>query len=235
MLLSVVSLVLRFLRSVGAERQQIKRIACVVVLLICYALVDLFSQDALAHVVPILDAVLIGSFYAAIVIAILRYSLYDIDVLINRTLVYGTVTISLALVHFGGVVGLQHVFRALTGQGSQLAVVASTLAIAALFVPLRRRIQGFIDRRFYRGSTTRGRRWPASVVGYGMKPTWTGWVEVWWGWSGRRCNPHTRACGCASPARSRGARADERARFPEIFFRIGLRNAFRNVWEMPAT
>ena len=83
-------------------------------------------------------------------IAILKYRLYDIDVVINRTLVYGSLSATLVALYFGGIVVLQRVFVLLTGQQSTLAVVASTLLIAALFNPLRRRIQSFIDRRFYR-------------------------------------------------------------------------------------
>jgi hypothetical protein len=83
-------------------------------------------------------------------VAVLRSHLFDIDVVINRTLVYGSLTATLVALYFGGIVVLQRVFVALTGQKSTLAVVASTLLIAALFNPLRRRIQFFIDRRFYR-------------------------------------------------------------------------------------
>jgi hypothetical protein len=83
-------------------------------------------------------------------VAILRYRLYDIDLIINRTLVYGSLTAVLALVYVGSVVLPQGAFRTLTGQESQLAVVASTLAIAGLFIPLRRSVQSFVDRRFYR-------------------------------------------------------------------------------------
>jgi hypothetical protein len=85
-------------------------------------------------------------------IAILRYRLYNIDRIIDRTLVYGSLTMMLALIYFGGVATTQAIFGALTGkeQQPQLAVVVSTLAIAALFIPLHRRIQSFIDRRFYR-------------------------------------------------------------------------------------
>jgi hypothetical protein len=92
--------------------------------------------------------------------AILRYRLYDIDVIINRALVYGSLTLMLELVYFGGVVTIQTLFRAFTGQEQQPqpTVVVSTLAIAALFNPLRRRIQSVIDRLFYR------RRYDASRI-----------------------------------------------------------------------
>jgi hypothetical protein len=90
--------------------------------------------------------------YVAVGIAILRHRLYDIDLIINRTLVYGSLTAVLVGVYFGGVAATQAVFQALTSQDDppQLSIVVSTLAIAALFTPLRRRFQAFIDRRFYR-------------------------------------------------------------------------------------
>jgi hypothetical protein len=86
----------------------------------------------------------------SISVAVLRSHLFDIDVLINRTLVYGSLTAMLIGLYFGGIVVLQLLFIVLTGEKSTLAVVASTLVIAALFNPLRRRTQSFIDRRFYR-------------------------------------------------------------------------------------
>jgi hypothetical protein len=98
----------------------------------------------------ILTAVGVVSSPIAMGVAIFRYRLYEIDTLINRTLVYGSLTATLVALYFVGIVVLQRLFVALTGEKSTLAVVASTLVIAALFTPLRRRIQSFIDRRFYR-------------------------------------------------------------------------------------
>jgi len=93
-----------------------------------------------------------GGVPVAIGFAVLKYRLYDIDILINRTLVYGSLTIVLATVYLGGVTATQALLQTFTGQEDlpQLAIVASTLVIAALFNPLRRRVQSFIDRRFYR-------------------------------------------------------------------------------------
>jgi hypothetical protein len=152
------SVFMRLRRAKGIERQQIKWFA--------YAAAAAVIGLVLAHIIPdVIDVPLwferighaiflslIPAIPISIGIAILRYRLYDIDIIINRTLVYGSLTVLLVLVYFGGVTATQTLFRYLTGQEQQpqLAVVVSTLAIAALFTPLRRRIQTFIDRRFYR-------------------------------------------------------------------------------------
>ena len=147
----VAALLVRFRRSAGEERQQIKWVL--------YAVAALTVAITVVSIWPALDGSRIGQvlflagFLAiptAVGIAILRHRLYDIDVLINRTLVYGVLTVLLAALYFEGVIVLQYALRATTGQESSLAVVASTLAIAALFNPLRRRVQSFVDRRFYR-------------------------------------------------------------------------------------
>ena len=101
-------------------------------------------------ITAVLGLLVVPSIPIAAGIAILKYRLYDIDRIVNRTLVYGVLTASLVVVYVGSVVSLQYAFRAVAGQESQLAIVASTLAIAALFTPLRRRVQAFVDRRFYR-------------------------------------------------------------------------------------
>jgi hypothetical protein len=118
----------------------------------------------------------------AIGFAVLRCRLYDIDVVINCTLVYGSLTATLAGIYLGGVVVLQYLFRTLAGQESQLVVVASTLAIAALLVTLRRRVRGFVDRRFYGGSTTPPGPCKPSPPGCATRRTWTGWTRTWWAW-----------------------------------------------------
>jgi hypothetical protein len=140
------SVVVRFRRSRGIERQQMKWFVYAVAPMLLIP-TDGFLPGTISSVA--LGVVLIG-LPTAIGIAVLRYRLYDIDLLINRTLVYGSLTALLVTVYVGSVVILQAAFRSLTGQGSQLTIVASTLAIAALFNPLRRRIQRFVDRRFYR-------------------------------------------------------------------------------------
>ncbi len=149
------SVFVRLRRAMVVERQQIKWFA--------YAAAVTASGPILAYVIPEVTGALwlswpgLALFIAGLLgipiamgIAILRYRLYEIDLIINRTLVYGLLTAILALFYFGSVTALQYFFSLLTGQGNTLAIVASTLAIAALFNPLRRRIQGFIDKRFYR-------------------------------------------------------------------------------------
>jgi hypothetical protein len=168
-LASAVSLVLRYRRSGGEVRQQIKWIAFVasfagLVYLSAMVIPFIIAPEMLGgegRLPPpplwfeLLFSVAVLGFAGvpvAIGFAVLKYRLYDIDVIVNRTLVYGSLTATLVAIYFGGVATTQTIFRALTGQEEQpqLAVVVSTLVIAALFNPLRHRIQSFIDRRFYR-------------------------------------------------------------------------------------
>jgi hypothetical protein len=153
--LSALSLVVRYRGASGVERQQLKWFAFAAVLLVAVPISDLLGLHRLLGnglLWTLLDNVTLTGLYVAVGIAILRYRLYEIDLIINRTLVYGSLTAMLVAVYVGGVATTQAVFRALTGQEQQpqLAVVISTLVIAALFNPLRRRIQAFIDSRFYR-------------------------------------------------------------------------------------
>jgi hypothetical protein len=155
LLLAAGSMLVRLRRATGVERQQIKWFAYAAGIAVSGNIVghSLFAATEASWlwwvgVIPGMVGVL--GMPVAMGIAILRYRLYEIDLLINRTLVYGSLTATLIALYFGGTVLLQRVFVALTGQKSTLAVVASTLVIAALFTPLRRRIQSFIDRRFYR-------------------------------------------------------------------------------------
>jgi hypothetical protein len=146
---AVISLFVRFRRARGDERQQIKWFASAAALTLAWIIV---AEQQSGEIVALTGLLVIASIPVATGIAILRYRLYDIDRIINRTLVYGSLTVMLALLYFGGVSAIQALFGALTGQEEQpqIAIVVSTLVIAALFNPLRRRIQSFIDRRFYR-------------------------------------------------------------------------------------
>jgi hypothetical protein len=135
------------------ERQQIKWLAFAASAIPVWFLTNAPIEAASRTLFEVMEALIfVALIPVAAGVAILRYRLYDIDVIINRTLVYGALTAILVLVYVGGVVGLQALLRALTGQQEQpqVAIVVSTLAIAALFSPLRRGIQSFIDRRFYR-------------------------------------------------------------------------------------
>ena len=151
---AVISLFARFRRASGDERQQIKWFASASALTFGFVFVFQALSNAegglLEASLAVVGLILAPSIPVATGVAIFKYRLYDIDRLINRALVYGSLTATLALTYLGSVVALQYGFRAISGGTSQLAVVASTLAIAAVFNPLRRRVQELVDRRFYR-------------------------------------------------------------------------------------
>ena len=153
--ISVVSLLMRRLYARGVERQQTKWFTYTSAVAASGAILQYIISEPLelawlggvGHALVLIG---LASMPISMGIAITRYRLYEIDIIINRTLVYGSLTAVLGTLYFCGIVALQRVFVALTGEQSTLAVVASTLLIAALFSPLRRSIQSFIDRRFYR-------------------------------------------------------------------------------------
>jgi hypothetical protein len=152
---AIVSLLKRRLYARGVERQQTKWVTYAATVAASGAILKNIISEPL-NLVWLgwfgysLDLIGLAGIPISMGIAIARYRLYEIDLLINRTLVYGPLTATLVALYFGSIVALQRAFVALTGERSTLAVVASTLIIAALFNPLRRRIQFFIDRRFYR-------------------------------------------------------------------------------------
>ncbi len=146
--IGVLSLIVRAKRSRGVERQQLKWFAVGGVFLggnlVAEAVFQVSEESSATF------ALAIGALPVAAGIAILRYRLYDIDVVINRALVYGTLTAILGGVYVGTVFALQELLAPVTAR-NDLAIAASTFAVAALFGPVRRRVQAFIDRRFYRG------------------------------------------------------------------------------------
>jgi hypothetical protein len=154
---SVISLFVRYRRSQIVERQQIKWLLYAGLILVLVYAVVFFVTDpnspgssfasGWANLLLVLSILALP---VAITIAILRYRLFDIDVIIRKTAVYAVITALLALVYFGLIILLQSIFEAASGEQSPITIVVSTLVIAALFAPLRRRVQDFIDRRFYR-------------------------------------------------------------------------------------
>jgi hypothetical protein len=154
-LVAMSSLVVRLRHTKGVERQQVKWFAYAVVVLaissiLAYVVSETLGIRWLGSISSVLVIVGVMGLPVAMGIAIFRYRLYNIDLIINRTLVYVSLTVTLVALYFGGIVVLQRVFVLFTGEQSTIAVVASTLLIAALFTPLRRHIQSLIDRRFYR-------------------------------------------------------------------------------------
>jgi hypothetical protein len=150
-LLAALSLILRFRRSHGAERQQLKWFAYVVGLAVANVVLPLYRiADWLGPVTGVLNWLLVMGIAGAIGLAVLRYRLYDIDRIISRTLVYGLLTVLLGLVYAGLVLSLGELFGGISAQPPSWAVAGATLAVAALFQPLRRRIQQAVDRHFNR-------------------------------------------------------------------------------------
>jgi hypothetical protein len=148
---TLLSLIVRFYFSRGEERLQLKWFTYAAVVGLSTPLLLSSLVPAVFQMVgPIAWTLGFLSLPVSAGVAVLKYRLYEIDLIINRTLVYGALTVTLVAVYVGSVLSIQYAFRGLTGSESQLAIVASTLLIATLFNPLRRRVQNFIDQSFYR-------------------------------------------------------------------------------------
>jgi hypothetical protein len=216
--LGALSVLARYRRARGRERQQVKWLAYVVVPLLA-SLMVLVRWELIGLLGAVYIAAVLWAIYLAIGIAVLRHHLYDIDRLINRTLVYGLLTVLLALVYASGVFLLGRLLN--PGGESALAVAASTLAVAALFQPLRRRVQTAVDRRFSRRRYNAAKTVEAfsirlrehidldtlstellAVVDQTMQPTQ---VSVWLQPTADQAGPMTQVAGRAAPTAGRNA------------------------------
>jgi hypothetical protein len=174
---AVASLIVRMRQRRGIERQQIKWItfagAALALTIVGLNLVSTtFGIAWLAKFADDSADLAVATIPVAVAIAVLRHRLYDIDRIINRTLTYGLLTAGLALIYFGLVVSLQTALRSVSG-GGDLAIVVTTLVVAALFLPARRRVQDAVDRRFNRRAYDAARTVTRSVCGCGSRSTWT--------------------------------------------------------------
>ncbi len=186
---AVISLIVRLRRARELERQQIKWFVYAAVLMSSGGILTYPVSEAIGSVslkwisfVPFIIGVV--SIPISMGIAVLRYRLYDIDIIINRTLVYGPLTVMLATAYFGCVTATQAITQTLTGQERlpQVAIVVSTLVIAALFNPLRRSIQSFMDSRFYRRKYDARKTLEAFSANSGTRRTFKPSTANWWEW-----------------------------------------------------
>jgi len=146
---AVASVVVRYRRAARVQRQQIKWLATASAILALVLPIDVALSSVLGGAAFVASTVAVLGLPVAVGIAILRHRLYDVDVVINRALVYGALTAALAATYLGAVLLLQLLLSGVTANNG-LAIAGSTLAVAALFQPARRRIQALVDRRFYR-------------------------------------------------------------------------------------
>ncbi len=153
-ILGFINFTIRFWRSRGIERQQLKwfvyGMSTIPVTMIIDQLLRLVNLPVLYSFNYVLNAISIAAFPTVMLISITRYRLYDIDFIIQRTLLYSALTLTLGAIYFGAVLMMQAIFTRGMGVQSEFWIVLSTLLIAALFQPLRRRFQSIIDKRFYR-------------------------------------------------------------------------------------